>query len=51
MFICACGGLFMVVNVEEYPKHLSGMERLNVARTCTVQCNKCGKIKEKQPYD
>ena len=51
VFKCTCGGIFMVIKVEEYPKHLSGMERLNYPRSCTVKCDKCGTIKENQPYD
>lgn len=51
MFMCTCGGFLVVIHVEVYPKGLLGMEKLNYPRTCTVKCNKCGKIKENQPYD
>lgn len=32
-----------VIKVEEYSKGLSGMEKLNYTRKCTVKCNKCEK--------
>ena len=49
--MCNCGGMFLVIEVEQYPKGLNGIEKLNYPRSCTVKCDKCGKIKEKQPYD
>jgi len=51
MLICSCGGFFVVIKVEEYPKGLSGIAKLNYFRTCTVKCDQCGKTKENQPYD
>lgn len=51
MFTCSCGGMFMVVEVKPYPAGLSGMEKLNYSRKCTVKCNKCGTAKKNQPYD
>jgi hypothetical protein len=51
VFKCSCGGYFHVIRIEEYPKHLNGLEKLNYMRKCTVRCDKCGTIKENQPYD
>jgi hypothetical protein len=51
MLTCSCGGMFMVIDIEKYPAGLSGLAKLDYPRTCTVKCNKCGTIKEKQPYD
>jgi hypothetical protein len=51
MFLCQCGGLFMVITIEEYPEGLTGNEKLNYSRMCTVKCSKCEKVKNNQPYD
>jgi hypothetical protein len=38
-------------DIEEYPEHLSSIEKLNFKRTCAVQCDNCGKVIDKQEYD
>lgn len=49
--ICECGGIFLVIRVEEPPDHLSKAERLVYDRVCDVQCSDCGKVMYSQPYD
>lgn len=49
--ICDCGGVFLVIGVEEYPEHLTPEEHLTYKRVCDVQCSNCGKILCSQPYD
>jgi hypothetical protein len=51
MFKCECGGIMMVIAIEEPPKHLSNEEKLIYNRVCDVECQKCGKIQYSQPYD
>lgn len=51
MFICECGGIMLVIGIEEPPKHLSKEEKLIYKRVCDVECQTCGKIKYSQPYD
>lgn len=51
MFICDCGGIMLVVAVEEPPEHLSKEEKLVYNRVCDVECQKCGKMVYSQPYD
>lgn len=49
--ICECGGIFNVIKIEEYPKHLSKQERLVYCRVCDVECMQCGKVLYSQAYD
>ncbi|MBL5769081.1 hypothetical protein B5V88_10435 [Heyndrickxia sporothermodurans] len=49
--ICNCGGVLLVISVEEPPEHLSEKEKLIYNRVCDVECQKCGKIYYSQPYD
>jgi hypothetical protein len=51
MFVCECGGIMLVVAVEEPPEHLSKEKKLVYNRVCDVECQKCGKIVYSQPYD
>lgn len=51
MFVCVCGEIFMVISIEEYPKNLTPVEKLNYKRVCDVKCMSCGKIRYSQPYD
>ena len=48
--ICDCGGVLLVVSIEEPPAHLS-KEKLLYNRVCDVQCQTCGKIHYSQTYD
>lgn len=48
---CKCGGILLVVAVEEPPVHLSKQEKLIYNRVCDVQCQKCEEIYYSQPYD
>jgi hypothetical protein len=49
--LCDCGGILLVIAVEELPKHLTDKEKIKYNRVCDVQCQKCGKILYSQPYD
>lgn len=49
--LCSCGGYFYVIRIEEYPRHLNEIQKVNYMRKCTVRCDNCGKIVENQPYD
>lgn len=49
--LCKCGGILLVVSIEEPPKHLSSREKLLYDRVCDVECQKCGNIIYSQPYD
>lgn len=49
--ICDCGGVFLVIGVEEYPEYLTTEQRLVYKRVCDVQCSSFGKILYSQPYD
>lgn len=51
MFTCECGGIYIVVDVEEYSEDMSGFEKLEYERKCTVECSECGDIKKGQKYD
>lgn len=51
MFVCECGGVFLVKEIHEYPLGLTALEQLNYQRKCTVKCVECGKTKEDQPFD
>lgn len=48
---CKCGGVLLVIAVEELPENLSPKQRLNYSRVCDVECQKCGKVYYSQPYD
>lgn len=49
--LCECGGVLMVIAVEEPPENLSKQEKLVYNRVCDVECVKCGKVYYSQPYD
>jgi hypothetical protein len=51
MVICDCGGIMLVVAIEEPPEHLSEKEKLVYNRVCDVECQKCGRVFYSQPYD
>ncbi len=51
MFKCSCGGVMIVKEIEQYPDGLSGTEKLEYERTCTVECHECKKILTGQKYD
>ncbi len=51
MFLCTCGGVFIVKNIEEYSPVLSSSEKLDYKRLCTVECPECGKIEKNKEYD
>lgn len=42
--LCDCGGVLMVIAVEEPPENLSKQEKLVYNRVCDVECLKCGKV-------
>lgn len=48
---CNCGGILLVIAIEEPPAHLSKAEKLIYNRVCDVQCQKCGEIYYSQSYD
>lgn len=47
--LCECGGILIVIQVEEYPKDKK--DKINYDRLCDVECVKCGKVLYNQPYD
>jgi hypothetical protein len=47
--ICECGGILLVIRVEEYPEDVK--DKINYSRVCDVQCVRCNKILYSQPYD
>ncbi|MYL57557.1 hypothetical protein GLW20_08560 [Virgibacillus halodenitrificans] len=49
--VCECGGMLLVISVEDYPEQLSNKERLTYNRLCDVECQTCGTIYYSQPYD
>jgi hypothetical protein len=49
--LCDCGGVLLVIAVEELPQPLSNKEKIKYNRVCDVQCQECGKILYSQPYD
>ncbi|MDF0728267.1 hypothetical protein PY093_16500 [Cytobacillus sp. S13-E01] len=51
MFICDCGGVMVVVAIEEPPDHLSEKKKLVYNRVCDVESQKCGKVVYSQAYD
>lgn len=44
-----CGGMLMVIQVEEYPKGLKN--KLEYDRLCDLECVECGRKYFSQPYD
>lgn len=48
---CKCGGILLVIAIEEYPKDLSLEQKVNYSRVCDVQCVECGNVYYSQPYD
>ncbi|PFM31010.1 hypothetical protein COJ43_28730 [Bacillus cereus] len=48
---CKCGGILLVIAIEEPPTHLSTTEKLLYNRVCDVQCQTCGETYYSQPYD
>lgn len=44
MFFCECGGLLVVIRVEQPPEELPKNEKLLYNRLCDVQCNECKKL-------
>jgi len=50
MFTCECGGVMLVVAIEETPDHLSEKKKLVYSRVCDVECQKCGRVLYSQPY-
>lgn len=51
MFLCDCGGVFLIKNIEKYPQNLNKKDQLEYQRKCEVECSDCGKKLENQPYD
>lgn len=49
--LCDCGGVLLVIAIEEIPENLPNKEKIKYNRVCDVQCQKCGKIHYSQPYD
>lgn len=49
--MCECGGILLVIAIEEPPEYLSKKEKLVYNRVCDVQCQKCKKVYYSQPYD
>jgi hypothetical protein len=49
--ICECGGLLIVIGIENYPEEISGEEKLSYNRVCDVQCSICEKIYYSKPFD
>lgn len=47
MMNCECGGILLVIAVEEAPKQ----EKLVYNRACDVECQTCGMVCHSQPYD
>lgn len=43
MFFCECGGLLVVIRVEQPPKELPENEKLLYNRLYDVQCSECKK--------
>lgn len=48
---CDCGGVLVVIAIEEIPNNLSNKEKLTYNRVCDVECQSCRKIYYSQPYD
>jgi len=48
---CECGGVLLVIAVEELPGNLSPKQKLHYNRVCDVECQKCGNVYYSQPYD
>jgi len=51
MFICSCGGVMLVKEIEDYPEKLSSAEKLEYERKCTVECQNCKAVKHQMKYD
>lgn len=51
MLTCKCGGVLLVIRIEEPPNHLTKQEKLVYNRVCDVQCTKCEMTYYSQPYD
>lgn len=51
MFICTCGGVMLVQEIEQYPQGLSSKDKLEYNLKCTVKCEKCGQVRNDQKYD
>lgn len=51
MLFCDCGGLLVVIRIEQPPEELPKHEKLLYNRLCDVQCAECKKIIYSQPYD
>jgi len=48
---CKCGGILLVIAVEEPPATLSKADKLLYNRVCDVQCQECETIYYSQAYD
>lgn len=51
MFMCSCGGVMLVKEIESYPKGLTSTEKLEYIRKCTVECPNCKATMHDQNYD
>lgn len=51
MFMCSCGGVMLVKEIERYPKGLSSTEKLEYERKCSVECQDCKTELYDQKYD
>lgn len=51
IMICECGGILLVISIEEIPNNKSKIEKLVYNRVCDVKCQSCGKVYYSQPYD
>ncbi|MCB8815733.1 hypothetical protein [Desulfosporosinus shakirovi] len=51
MFLCSCGGVMLVYEIEKYPDGLSSADELEYERKCTVECPNCKMILSDQKYD
>ncbi|MBO1005909.1 hypothetical protein IPU62_24895 [Pseudogracilibacillus auburnensis] len=49
--LCECGGILLVIAIEELPGNLSPKQKINYNRVCDVECQKCGEVYYSQPYD
>jgi hypothetical protein len=49
--ICECGGILLVIRVEEPPTDMPKPQKLIYNRLCDVQCSDCKKVVYSQPYD
>lgn len=44
-----CGGMLLVIKVEEVPRKVK--DKINYNRVCDVECVECSKVYYSQPYD